>query len=144
MREPESVQECLYFSRQEFAPGKGSVMAWVFRKTCPKCKKGLMGRPKKTAKEYLCKACGYEEEKTKHEADVELCAKFTCPFCSKEGEATSPYKRKTLYGKPAFVIVCPNCKEKLGIYKRMGTPAKFLEKLGIEGAVDGPDSDDDE
>jgi len=104
-------------------------MAWVLRKECPKCKKGLMGKPKKTAKEYVCKACGYEEDKKTHEADVILNVKFTCPFCNKEGDATSPYKRKTLYGKPAYVFVCPNCDQKLGLYKRMAVPDKFMEKL---------------
>ncbi len=129
MHEPESVTECLYFSRREFAPGKGSAMAWVLRKECPQCKKAFMGKPKKTAKEYVCKVCGYAEDLKKHEADVILTIKYTCPFCEHKGVAQTPYKRKTLYGKPAFVFQCESCNEKLGIYKRMGAPEKFLEKL---------------
>ena len=129
IREPESVQECLYFSRREFAPGVGHSVAWVFRKECPKCKKGLMGRPKKTAKEYVCKACGYAEDKKAHEEDVTLSIKYSCPFCAHKGFAQIPYKRKTLYGKPAFVFVCEGCSEKVGLYKRMGAPEKFLEKI---------------
>lgn len=131
MKEPESMGECIYFSRREFAPGKGHAMAWVLRKECPKCHKALMGKPKKTAKEYVCKACGYEEDLKTHEADVVLNIKFTCPFCNKTGEAETVYKRKTLYGKPAFCFKCDACGEKLGIYKRMAMPEKWLEKLGL-------------
>ena len=138
MREPESVTECLYFSKREFAPGKGKAMAWAFRKECPKCHKGLMKKPKKTAPEYECPECGYGEPKKEHEESAELNIKFTCPFCDKEGEATTIYKRKTLYGKPAYCFACPSCNEKLGLYKKLNTPAKFLEKLGItsEGAAE--------
>ena len=130
VREPESTTECLYYSRREFAPGKGRSTAWVFRKECPKCKGALMGKPKKTAKEYVCKACGYAEDKKTHEEAAELIIKYECPFCQHKGVATSPYKRKTLYGKPAYVFQCGGCSEKLGLYKRMGAPEKFLEKIG--------------
>lgn len=129
MREPESMNECLYFSRREFAPGRGKAMAWVLRKECPKCHKGLMGKPKKTAQEYVCKACGYEEDKKTHEADAQLNIKYTCPFCNEDGETTMDYKRKTLYGKPAYVFECSSCNEKLGLYKKMNVPEKFIEKL---------------
>lgn len=129
MREPESMQECLYFSRREFAPGKGKAVAWVFRKECPECHKGLMGKPKKTAKEYVCKECGYSEEKKAHEDAAELNIKFMCPFCNEDGEATIPYKRRTFLGKPAYVFQCGACGEKLGLYKKMNVPDKFLAKL---------------
>ena len=131
MRELESTAECLYFTRREFAPGKGKVMAWVFRKECPKCHKALLSKPKKTAPDYECKECGYGEPKKEHEANSEVCVKYTCPFCDKSGETTTPYARKTLYGKKAFVFNCEHCNEKLGIYKKMSESKKFNEKLGL-------------
>ncbi|MBR9703601.1 hypothetical protein GOV10_06170 [Candidatus Woesearchaeota archaeon] len=131
MKEPESMDECVYFTRRAFAPDKGKMMAWALRKECPKCKKGLMKKPKKTANEYVCPQCKYEEPKAEHEENLVVSVKYTCPFCNKDGKAETPFKRKTLYGKPAYVFLCSSCNEKLGIYKRMAFPKKWLEKLGL-------------
>lgn len=129
MREPESTTECLYFSRREIAPGRGKAMAWVFRKECPECHKALMKKPKKTSPTYDCPECGYTEPKKEHEENSELNIKYTCPFCDHKGETTAIYKRKTLYGKPAYIFICDGCGEKVGLYKKMNVPPKFIEKV---------------
>lgn len=144
LKEPESMAECLYYSKRALAPGLGNATAWALRKHCPKCKKGLMGKPKKTATEYVCKQCGFAEELATHEADVILSIQYVCPFCSHKGETTSPYKRKSLYGKPAYIFTCEKCKEKLGIYKKLNTPKAFLEKLGVKNAVEETEAPDEE
>lgn len=128
-KEPESMAECLYFSNRQLTAEKGRALAWVPKKECPKCHKGLMKKPKKGAKEYVCPECKYEEPKSDHEKEAVVYVKYECPFCGKKGEATTPYTRKTLYGKKAFVFKCEHCNEKVGIYKRMTVPDKFIEKV---------------
>lgn len=123
LKTPESMDECLYFSNRSI--GDGQVMAWVYRKQCPKCKKAKMGKPvekgkvKTRAKEYVCPECGYTEEKAEHEESLSLEAQYTCPYCGKEGEATTQYKRKKFKGVDAYVIVCEHCNEKILITKKL-------------------------
>ena len=124
LREPESMDEVIYFTRR--AIGDGKVMAWTYRKDCPKCG-AKMGKPvdaktgkvKSRATEYVCPECGHTEEKKEHEASLTIEAKYTCPHCGKEGEGTAPYVRKTFEGVKAYVIVCEHCKGKIGITKKM-------------------------
>ena len=82
---PSSMGECLYFTN------RGDVLAWVYRKECPKCHKAKMGKPvvkgkvKTRAKEYVCPNCGYTEDNKTHEESLKLEVKYTCPSCKKEG-----------------------------------------------------------
>src|SRR3989344_4605313 len=91
---PTSMEECLYFTN------RGEVLAWVYRKTCPKCKKAKMGKPvvkgkvKTRADVYECPNCQYQEEKAAHEESLKLEARYTCPKCGKDGESTGQYERK--------------------------------------------------
>ena len=68
---PSSMEECLYFTNR-LLDNNGSVLAWVYRKICPKCRKAKMGKPvdkgriKMRADEYVCPACGYAEKKQEH------------------------------------------------------------------------------
>ena len=121
--EPESMDGLVYFTRR--AVGNGKVMAWVYRKECPKCHKAKMGKPvekgsvKIRATEYKCPECGYTEEKVAHEESLTLEAKYTCPHCRKEGEGTTLYKRKTFEGVPSYVVECQHCGIKIGVTKKM-------------------------
>ena len=45
--------------------------------------------------------------------------KYKCPYCGDEGEATTPYIRKTFEGVPAYVFSCSKCGKKMGITKKM-------------------------
>ena len=45
LKKPNSVEECVYFTNRIIDSGR--AIAWVFRKECPKCKKGIMGKPQK-------------------------------------------------------------------------------------------------
>jgi predicted RNA-binding Zn-ribbon protein involved in translation (DUF1610 family) len=123
LKQPESVDECLYFTRRKFDP-KGHAMAWAFRKECPKCKKGLMKKPKKTSPTYDCPACGYSEPKTEHEESATINIEYVCPSCGHAGETTTPYKRRTWQGVKAFVFTCQACNEKIGLTKKMKEPKK--------------------
>ncbi len=136
LKQPNSVDECLYFTRRKLVP-KGGVMAWAFRKECPACRKGLMKKPKKTATSYVCPACGHEEPKAEHEAGITVNVEYTCPFCGHSGEATTEYKRKSWQGVKAYVFACESCKEKIGITKKLKEPKK-------KGAPVVDDDDDDD
>lgn len=120
---PTSMDECLYFSNRSV--GQGQVTAWVYRKTCPKCRKVKMGKPvdkgkvKTRAAEYVCPSCGFTEGKTEHEESLTLEAQYTCPFCGKEGESTGQYKRKKLKGVDAYLVTCQHCGKNIPITKKL-------------------------
>ena len=120
---PESMDECLYFTNRSVE--EGNVIAWVYRKKCPKCGKAKMGKPvvkgkvKTRAKEYVCPECGYSEEKKEHEESLTLEAKYTCPNCGKDGESTCVYKRKKYKGVDSYVVECQHCGEKIPVTKKL-------------------------
>ena len=121
---PESMEECLYFTNRTLDNG-GSVLAWVYRKPCPKCKKAVMGKPvvkgkvKTRAEEYVCPACSFTEQKIEHEESLLLHAQYTCPECGKEGQSSAPYKRKTFKGVQAFVVDCQHCNVQIPLTKKL-------------------------
>lgn len=120
---PKSMDECLYFSNRFVDDGQ--VLAWVYRVECPKCHKAKMGKPvvkgkvKIRAKEYVCPECGHSEDKKEHEESLILEAKYTCPYCGKEGEGTTPYVRKNFKGVPSYIVDCEHCSEKIPITKKL-------------------------
>ncbi len=138
LRMPESMEECLYFTN------RGDIIAWVYRKLCPKCKKAKMGKPvekgsvKIRAKEYVCPSCGYTEQKEQHEASLKLEAQYTCPECGKEGESTGEYKRKSFQGVPSYLVTCQHCNAKIALTKK-------LKKLkGKKGKISEEEEDFDD
>jgi predicted RNA-binding Zn-ribbon protein involved in translation (DUF1610 family) len=116
---PESMDDCIYFTN------RGEVLAWVYRKECPKCKKAKMGKPvvkgkvKTRATEYVCPECNYTEQKDEHEESLELQAKYTCPECGKEGESTGQYKRKNYKGVPSYIVECEHCQAIIPLTKKL-------------------------
>ena len=102
---PDSVDECLYFSRRSLGE-TGQAVAWVKKIDCPECGKAKMGKPveggkvKIRAKEYVCPECGHTEEKKEYEEKCEMEIIYTCPHCGHEGEATTPYKKKAFVTFP--------------------------------------------
>lgn len=137
LKEPESMDDLIYFTRRQLMGGKGFAMAWVERQPCPKCKKALMGKPqgkggevKIRAKEYVCPACKHTVEKDAYEDTLSCNVKYKCPHCSKDGEATVPFERKKVTiideeegGKKASVeavrFECGSCKKSVDIVKKM-------------------------
>jgi hypothetical protein len=126
---PQNMDELIYFTNRTILDG-GKIKAWVYKKECPECGKGRMGKPvekgkvKIRASEYVCPECSYSEEKKEHEESLTVEVAYTCPFCKHIGEATTPYKRKTWKGVPSYVFVCEGCGEKIGISKKMKAPKK--------------------
>ncbi len=126
VREPENMDELIYFTRRQL-DSKGEARAWVYKGMCEKCKKGLMGKPRdeKTgkakirAKEYVCPECGFMIEKKAYEETLDCEIKYTCPECGNEDETAVPYKRKKWQGVDAVVFQCSKCDAKLGITKKM-------------------------
>lgn len=120
---PNSMDECLYFTNRTI--GAGKIIAWVYRKQCPKCKKAVMGKPivkgkvKSRAQEYQCPTCKYAEDKETHEARVKIEAQYICPKCHKAGESTGEYKRKKVQGTQSYVIICQHCGEKILLTKKL-------------------------
>ncbi len=125
LREPESMDECVYFTRRTLE-NNGRIRAWAYRIDCPKCGRAKMGKPadetghrKIRAKIYVCPECGHTESKEEHEPKLTLEIKYRCPYCGNEGDATTEYKRKTFEGVPAYVFKCQKCGKKIGITKKM-------------------------
>ena len=127
--EPESMDECLYFSNRTLGE-LGKAKAWVYKKKCPECAKVKMGKPvvkgkvKIRALEYVCPECGYTEDKKEHEGSLNMEIKYVCPKCEHEGEVEVPYVRKTFQGVKSVVFICGGCGEKLAITKKMKDPKK--------------------
>lgn len=134
---PEEMSELVYFSRRTLADDKGKAITWVRKMSCPKCKKGLMGKPVEKGKikvrstQYVCPKCNYTEEKKEHEENLFAEIIYDCPFpaCKKHGEVKVPFARKSFYGKKAIVFVCAGCSEKLGITKKLSSTPDFLAKV---------------
>lgn len=134
LREPENMDELVYFSRRSTPEGK--VRAWVFRELCPKCEKELMskpldektGRPKIRAKEYVCPSCAFVVPDKEYEESLELCVDYVCGACNHDGKTKIPYKRKSFMGVKAFVFECDSCKTKIPITKKMKEPKKKKKK----------------
>lgn len=128
-KQPESMDEAIYFSRRTLEP-KGRATAWARKKACPKCKKALMGKPvdkgkiKIRATEYVCPACGYSEPKAEHEKDLVMCVDYECPFCNHKAIGTTSYIPKTYQGVKSRVVICEGCGEKIAITKKMKDPKK--------------------
>ncbi len=143
LKEPDSMEECIYFTRRAHEGGK--VMAWVFREPCPSCGKEPMGKPvdektgsvKIRAKEYVCPGCGHAVEKAEYEDTLTCNIKYTCQSCGRAGETQVPFKRKVWQGVKAIVYACAGCGKKWGVTKKMKQPKK---KKG----ADGEDLDDDD
>ena len=124
LKKPNSVQECVYFTNRTI--GEGRAMAWVFRKECPECKKGIMGKPQKKngkndkkADHYVCYSCGYKESNEQVENSLTINVEYKCPDCGNEGGTTTEYKRKTFEGVPSYIFECQKCKKKIGITKKL-------------------------
>lgn len=123
LKVPTTTDDCLYFTNRSIDDGQ--ILAWASKKQCPKCKKALMGKPvekgkvKIRAKEYVCPACGYQEDKATHEETLTLEATYTCPHCKKAGESTAPFKRKTIKGTPSFIVECIHCKKIIPLTKKL-------------------------
>ena len=129
LKKPESAEECVYFTNRII--GEGRAIAWVFRKSCPKCKKGIMGKPQKKggkldkkAGHYDCYSCGYQESNEQVENNLIVNVEYKCPHCGNEGEATTEYKRKTFEGVLSYVFECQKCRKKIGITKKLKEPKK--------------------
>lgn len=125
---PDSMEGLVYCTRRRFGEKEeGKIMVWVYKQKCPKCGKGVMGKPKdeKTgkakirAKEYQCPECGYTVEKEEYEDTLNAEAVYTCPKCGHKGEAVVPFKRKKIKGVDALNFVCEKCGEVMLVTKKM-------------------------
>ena len=140
---PESMEDCVYFTNRSLGE-KGNLIAWVYRKGCPKCKKAKMGKPvvkgkiKSRADYYECPACKYVEQKVVHEESLTLEAQYTCPECGKDGESTGLYKRKSYKGVQSYIVDCEHCKAQIPITKKL----KEIKNKG-KGKAKVVEEDDD-
>ncbi len=121
---PDSAEECVYLTRR--AIGKGHAVVWVLKEKCPKCKKGIMGKPKGKdgkvmirAKEYVCPECGNTAEKKAYEETLTANIQYTCPGCGYKGEKQVPFKRKKIKGVDSLQFTCDKCNAKIDVTKKM-------------------------
>jgi predicted RNA-binding Zn-ribbon protein involved in translation (DUF1610 family) len=144
--EPKSMGECVYFTNRAVGENfTGFARCWVFKEKCPKCKKGMMGKPVENGKirvratEYVCPSCGYSEEKTSYEEKLTANIDYTCPKCQFKGQTQMPFKRKSVAGVKTLRFNCEKCGEMIDITKKM----KAIKKKPKKGEV-VPVMDDDE
>ncbi len=137
LRQPESLDECVYFTQRSLENGRGSVRVWVFRQSCPKCLKAVMGKPKDSrgrvktrASEYVCPGCGHSVEKRAFEDSLAANAEYQCPGCGHNGEAQIPFKRKNINGIQTIRFDCGKCNGNIDVTKKM------KEKRGKASGVD--------
>lgn len=124
---PNSMDECFYFTNRVIEGGKGTIMAWVYRPDCPKCKKAKLGKPvdpktgkvRKKAEIYECPACKYTVNADEYDQTLFVEIIYKCPCCGNESEAKTEFKRKKFMGVDAYVFECSKCKKKIGITKKM-------------------------
>lgn len=133
LREPNSMEECAYFTNRNIGEDfSGNVRCWVFKEKCPKCKKGMMGKPivdgkpKIRALEYECPLCKYTEEKQAYEDKLTANLDYICPKCKFSGQMSVPFKRKRVMGVLTLRFACEKCKEPLDVTKKM----KQIKKKG--------------
>ncbi len=143
LKQPESMDECVYFTNRSLENGKGSVKVWVFKQTCPKCRKAIMGKPRDSkgkvrtrADEYVCSSCGYSVEKKAYEESLTANAEYTCQACGSSGEAQIQFKRKNIEGIPTLRFQCVKCKANIDVTKKM------KEKKGKGSEAEGFKGDD--
>lgn len=128
LKRPESMEEVVYFTRRDI--GEGEATVWVFRGQCPKCGKGLMGKPrdkgkvKMRAKEYVCPECGHTVEKQEYEESLMANLDYTCPECKHKGETQVQFKRKSVKGVKTLRAVCEKCNASIDVTKKMKEPKK--------------------
>ncbi len=141
LKEPESMDELVYFSNRSI--GEGKARMWVERQKCIKCKKALMGKPKGDnpgsikirAKEYVCPACNYTVPSNEYEETLIASIIYTCPSCKFDGEKQTPYKRKSIMGVQTLRIQCEKCNANIDITKKM-KEMKKKPKKGEEPVVE--------
>lgn len=125
LKQPESINELVYLTRREIGEN-GKIMVWVYKQKCPKCGKGIMGKPKDSrgkvlmrAKEYQCPECKYTAEQKGYEETLKAEAIYTCQSCGYEGEAVIPFKRKKIKGTDALRFNCGKCNAEMLVTKKM-------------------------
>ena len=134
LQEPKLMDECVYFTNRTI--GNGKIRVWVLRERCPKCKEGLMGKPRdpKTGKpkirseEYVCPKCNYSALIQEYEDTLTANIKYTCQHCGNEGEIQIPYRRKKVQildeemkkkTVDALRFQCGKCNQNIDITKKM-------------------------
>jgi|SRR3989344_674746 len=135
LKEPTSTDECVYFTKREI--GKGHAKAWVYKGNCPKCKDGLIGkprdpktgRPKIRSEDYECPKCKYCFSKDEYELTLTAEIKYSCPHCNFFGEIKIPFKRKKVkmfdeelqktVSADALIFNCEKCAKRIEITKKM-------------------------
>lgn len=132
LQKPESMEELVYFTCRDIGAGEATV--WVFRETCPKCEKAVMGKPKdkkgkvkRKAEEYACPECSYSVEKQAYEDGLVANIEYKCPSCGFSGELQVPFKRKNIEGVLTLRFQCEKCKANIDVTK------KLKEKKGKKG-----------
>lgn len=126
LKKPNSMEDCHYFTNRTLEDGKGRIMAWVFRKECPKCRQGIMGKPlkkngriDKKAEHFVCYKCNYQESEEQVDEGLIVNVEYKCPHCGNEGETTAEYKRKMYQGVLSYVFQCQKCNAQIPITKKL-------------------------
>ena len=112
---PKDINELDFFTRQLLEP-KGFAFMWVYKPLCPDCNKSRLKKLKKRDKFYACESCNKTFEKPEYNSLLKYNIEYTCPKCSKKGEASGDWIKPT--SKKSAVMqkfTCSSCGEKLKV-----------------------------
>jgi len=127
LKRPASMNELVYYTKRNLDNCKAEV--WVFKEKCPKCKEGIMQKPKMRAKEYVCDKCGHSTDAEEYEDTLTANISYTCHLCGDVGDKQQPFKRKSVkvfdksknkdVAAKAVQVICDKCGGKINVTKKL-------------------------
>ena len=118
IRRPKDIQELVYhtqrpLSRKREDDQSGFCHMWVFKPNCPSCEQGVLGKPKRRAKFFVCSNCS--KEFAVEEVTLIALGEYDCPYCKHHGEFEQEWVRTKTARK--FSFKCGGCNKKLEVTK---------------------------
>ena len=118
LKRPSDINELVYHTQRPLSRKKeddqsGYCHMWVFKPACLDCGKGVLSKPKRKAKFFVCTECG--TEKPVEEVTLTAMGEYDCPYCHNKGEFEQVWVRTKTARK--FAFTCSNCSKKLEVTK---------------------------
>ncbi|MBR9679137.1 MAG: hypothetical protein GON13_02620 [Nanoarchaeota archaeon] len=118
LRKPTNINELAYhtqrpLSRKDEDDQSGFCHMWVFKPNCPSCGDGVLNKPKRKAKFFVCDKCG--KDFPVDEMILISMGEYDCPYCEHHGEFEEEWVRTKTAKK--FKFKCGGCGKALDVGK---------------------------